>query len=240
MKTNGTVKVRLYSFLNLALGGVWSVPPTGRFITGERVPGTQWIADWVVASEPIWVLWRKVPRRCWELNEDSLVFQPVAQSLHKILFAFIISPILFTCPTPYSSHGLCDHFTVQQVVLKDSKLVEKSFCSCVTRTFIAFITKACTRQYWALARSFRVGGPGEWNFGRPPRPDPGILPVLNGGNCWRSTAGKWSPWRAKQGNCTVTLIWARYRAVLESEVEADDGDVELWFQPRRSNRVHST
>jgi hypothetical protein len=41
VKANGAVKVRLNSFLTLALGGVWSVPPTGRLITGERVPGTQ-------------------------------------------------------------------------------------------------------------------------------------------------------------------------------------------------------
>lgn len=64
------------------------------------------------ASEPIWVLWRReVCRRCRELNDDSLVFQPVAQSLHKILFAFV-SPILATCPTRYSSRGLCDHLTI--------------------------------------------------------------------------------------------------------------------------------
>ena len=209
------MKVRLYySFLTFALDDVWSVPPTGRFITGERVPGTQWYdviylltatglspggsstvhtytqtidgtAQITTNLEecgpcPVFACFilaftlqlgkkhcnsgrsreeggvradlgalqkRKVSRCFWELNEDSLVYQPVAQSLHKILFAFIISPIQATRPTRYSSRGLCDHFTisVQQVVLKDFELVETSFCSCVTRTSISFITKVCTK-----------------------------------------------------------------------------------------------
>jgi hypothetical protein len=48
MKTHWEVEVKLHAFLTSALdGGECSASRPGRFTTRERVPGSQWIADWV-------------------------------------------------------------------------------------------------------------------------------------------------------------------------------------------------
>jgi hypothetical protein len=48
MKTDGGVEIQLHAFLILALdGGKWSVPKPGRFILGERNPGTDLIRGWM-------------------------------------------------------------------------------------------------------------------------------------------------------------------------------------------------
>ena len=241
VKTYRVVKVRLYPFLALALDGVWSVPPTGRFITGESVPGTQWIREGREASEPIWGALEKSLSPLPGIEQRTLGFPVRSPGASQNSICIYYFPHSNHMPNPLQNAWFVwpFHDLVQQVVLKGSELVEKSFCSCVTRTSIAFITEVCTRQYWAMSWSSRVGGPGERIFGRAPRPVPGILPVLNGGYWWCSTSGKCPPWRAKQGNCTVTLIRTRYRAMLETNLDADDADGEPRLQPSRSHRVHS-
>jgi hypothetical protein len=48
MKTYGGVDVYIQVLLTLALvGGECSASLTGRFIPGERAPGTHWIGGWV-------------------------------------------------------------------------------------------------------------------------------------------------------------------------------------------------
>jgi hypothetical protein len=48
MKACGEVDVQIQIFLTSALAGVeWSASHPGRFILGERSPGTHWIGGWV-------------------------------------------------------------------------------------------------------------------------------------------------------------------------------------------------
>jgi hypothetical protein len=48
MKAYAGVDVLIHIFLISALvGGAWSASRPGRFIPGERSPGTHWIGDWV-------------------------------------------------------------------------------------------------------------------------------------------------------------------------------------------------
>jgi hypothetical protein len=48
MKACGQVDLQIHIFLTSPLvGGEWSASRTGRFIPGERVPGTHWIGGWV-------------------------------------------------------------------------------------------------------------------------------------------------------------------------------------------------
>jgi hypothetical protein len=48
MKAYGGAGVQLRIFLTSALaGGEWSASHPGRFIPGERTPGTHWIGVWV-------------------------------------------------------------------------------------------------------------------------------------------------------------------------------------------------
>jgi hypothetical protein len=55
MKTEGGVDVNIHVFLTSAVvGGEWSASHPGRFIPGERAPGTHWIGGW--APEPFWTL----------------------------------------------------------------------------------------------------------------------------------------------------------------------------------------
>jgi hypothetical protein len=48
MKAYGGVDIYTHIFLTSALvGGEWSESRPGRFIPGERTPGTHWIGGWV-------------------------------------------------------------------------------------------------------------------------------------------------------------------------------------------------
>jgi hypothetical protein len=48
MKAYGGLDVEIRIFLTSALvGGEWSASRPGRFIPGERTPGTHWIGGWV-------------------------------------------------------------------------------------------------------------------------------------------------------------------------------------------------
>jgi hypothetical protein len=47
MKAHGGVDVYIHIFLTSALVGEWSAARPGRFIFGERAPGTHWIGGWV-------------------------------------------------------------------------------------------------------------------------------------------------------------------------------------------------
>jgi hypothetical protein len=48
MKTYGGVDVQIHIFLTSALvGGEWSNSRPGRYIPGERAPGTHWIGGWL-------------------------------------------------------------------------------------------------------------------------------------------------------------------------------------------------
>jgi hypothetical protein len=48
MKAYRGVDVQIHIFLTSALvGGEWSASGTGHFTSGERIPYTHWIGDWV-------------------------------------------------------------------------------------------------------------------------------------------------------------------------------------------------
>jgi hypothetical protein len=48
MKLYGDADVQAHVFLNSALlVGEWSASRPGRFIPGERAPGTHWVGGWV-------------------------------------------------------------------------------------------------------------------------------------------------------------------------------------------------
>jgi hypothetical protein len=48
MKAYGGMDVKMHTFLTSTLaGGEWTASRPGRFIPGERAPGTHWMRGWV-------------------------------------------------------------------------------------------------------------------------------------------------------------------------------------------------
>jgi hypothetical protein len=80
MKAYGGVDVQIHIFLTSALvGGECSASRSGRFIPGERAPGTHWIGGWVGPRAGL----DDVEKRILEptgSRTDSSVVQPVAWS----------------------------------------------------------------------------------------------------------------------------------------------------------------
>jgi hypothetical protein len=79
MKAYGGVDVQIHIFLTSALaGGEWSASRPGRFTSGTRALGAQWLRVWVGPRTGLDdVEWRKMlPYR--DSNFDPSAFQPVA------------------------------------------------------------------------------------------------------------------------------------------------------------------
>jgi hypothetical protein len=59
MKVYGRLAAWLHSFLTLMLDSEWPALHPGRFTTGERILGANWIGDRVVSGAGMWKLWEK-------------------------------------------------------------------------------------------------------------------------------------------------------------------------------------